>query len=88
MCYILIHNCNSGGKVHGPTLAAIRNNFTEIVKFACETPAPSPPPTPACDEPESDSDDSGDPNAVANRTRSRRGAASGPVAKRTRSSTK
>ena len=55
------------GMVHGPTIAAIRNNFAEIVKFARATPAPSPPPTPACDEPESDSDDSG----VASRARSR-----------------
>ena len=68
MCYILIHNFDLGeGTVHGPTIAAIRNNFAEIVKFARATPAPSPPPTPACDEPESDSDDSG----VASRTRSR-----------------
>ena len=68
MCYILIHNFDLGeGTVHGPTIAAIRNNFAEIVKFARTTPAPSPPPTPACDEPESDSDDSG----VASRARSR-----------------
>ena len=61
-------NFNLGrGHVHPPTLAAIRENFAEIIEFARATPAPSPPPTPACDESESDPDDSG---AIARRTRS------------------
>ena len=69
LCYTLTKNCNPGkGKVHAPTLAAIREHFGAIVDFARVTPAQSPPPLPACDESESESDDLG---AIARRTRSR-----------------